>query len=105
MAITWSVEKIVTMPVCGDLVNIVTDVDWKCTATEGEASHSTYGRVSFVSYDTENFTAFDDLAQSDVIGWVKQSLGEGNVAYNEELAQQRVNAILNPQKTETSLPW
>lgn len=105
MTITWSIDKILTMPVCGELTNIVTDIDWRCTATEGETSQSTYGRVSFMSHDVENFTEYDDLSQDDVIEWVKASLGEDNVAYNEELARTRVNNTLNPQKKETSLPW
>lgn len=105
MSITWSIDKITTIPVCGDLTNVVTDVDWRCTATEGETSQSTYGRASFTGYNEEDFTEYDDLTEEAVVEWVKQSLGESGVSYNERLATTRVNAALNPFKKENSLPW
>lgn len=105
MTIQWSIDKIATMPQCGELENVVMEIDWRCTATEGEASQSTYGRISFTGPDRENFTEYNDLTEADIIQWVKDSLGEERVLYNENLATTRVHATINPIKKETPLPW
>ncbi len=78
----------------------VVTVHYTVSAVDGEYTASTYGTVSYTQ-ESENFTPFEDLTKDQVIGWVKDSLGEQTV--EESLAAQ-IEAQKNPVQ-ESGLPW
>lgn len=104
---TWSIDKITTVPQVGDHLEVVKEIEWRCTATSGEVTQSTYGKASLTLDESsfEDFTDYGDLTEAQVLNWVKSALGTASVAYQEELAQQRANAIANPQTKSSALPW
>lgn len=104
---TWSIDKITAAPQVGGFSDVVKEVAWRCTAQSGDTSQSTYGTVIFtISEDTfEDFTTYEELTEQQVIAWVKTSLGEQGVAYQENLAQRLANEIANPLLKATPLPW
>lgn len=104
---TWSIDKITTVPQVGDHLEVVKEIEWRCTATSGEVSQSAYGKVNLTLDESsfEDFTLYEDLTQAQVLEWVKGILGEQGVAYQEELALQRATTIANPSTKSPALPW
>ena len=55
--------------------DVVFQVHWTLTGTEGEYTGSVYGSVG-VSLDAESpFTPYNELTLEQVIGWVQDALG------------------------------
>ena len=75
---------------------------WRCTASDGDYSASSYGTAGF-TYDasSEGFVAYEDLTEADVLGWVWESVDKE--ATEEALAAQ-LDAAMNPTSA-TGTPW
>jgi hypothetical protein len=78
----------------------VTTVHYNVSAVDGEFTASTYGTVGYTEED-KSYTPFAELTKEQVIGWVKDSLGQATV--EESLAAQ-IDALKNPV-SESGLPW
>ena len=105
--ITWSIDKITTVPQVGDHSDVVKQIDWRCTANIGETSQSTYGKVILTLDESsfEDFTEYNDLSEEQVIGWVKETLGEQGVSYQQLLAERRTIELANPSLKVANNPW
>ena len=79
----------------------VITVHYTVSATDGEFTASTYGTVGYTQDPTKPIIAYEDLTQVDVIGWVKESLGEVTV---EESLTAQIEAQKAPA-TQVGLPW
>jgi hypothetical protein len=78
----------------------VTTVHYNVSAEDGEFTASTYGTVGFTQEEM-NYVPFEQLTQEQVIGWVKDSLGQATV---EEALAAQINAQKNPVQ-QSGLPW
>jgi hypothetical protein len=78
----------------------VVTVHYTVNAVDGEFTASTYGTVGYTQED-KSYTPFASLTKEQVIGWVKDSLGQD--AVEESLAAQ-IDAKKNPVQ-ESGLPW
>jgi hypothetical protein len=78
----------------------VVTVHYTVNAVDGDFTASTYGTVGYTQED-KSYTPFANLTKEQVIGWVKDSLGQETV--EESLAAQ-IEAQKNPVQ-ETGLPW
>lgn len=105
VALTWSIDKVLTSPSHNNLTNVVREVHWRCTGVDGEATHFSYGRVDYDIVDGDNFTPYEELTEEQVIDWVKASLGTEYVQFTEDLVTRLVSEIVTPLKKETDLPW
>lgn len=95
-----------------ELDDIIVQTYWYCTGTdENNNSGTFYGATPFDpnQIDPNNFTAFEDLTEEQVLGWVQETVNN-NEAYNahiEEQIQNQIDVLVNPV-TEASgedLPW
>lgn len=106
MTTTWKIKRIKRqLP-----EEVVTHVRYLCTATEDSISMRKIGRVLLEGdVNDPNFIPYEDLTEEIVIGWVKSSLGETEVAKIEaNLAQQVLNqaeTVVTVNTTATGLPW
>jgi hypothetical protein len=78
----------------------VVTVHYNVSAVDGEFTASTYGTVGYTQ-EEGNFTPYNSLTKEQVVGWVKDSLGEETVQAG--LAAQ-IDAQRNPVQ-ESGLPW
>jgi hypothetical protein len=78
----------------------VITVHYTVNAVDGDYTASTYGTVGYTQED-KSYTPFSSLTKEQVIGWVKDSLGQETV---EEALAAQINAQKNPLQ-ETGLPW
>ena len=82
----------------------VVDVLWTVTGVDGSNTASIDGNTQFSSADQEGaFTPYDQLTQSQVIGWIPASQIESAQA----CVQGQIDSMINPpvSPANTPLPW
>ena len=84
MAITyiWNCTTVDTYPTKSDQTDVIFNVHWRLNGvddTEDKNVGDSYGVVSLDTEDLSTFTAFADITEADVIGWVEAALGEEQV--------------------------
>ena len=80
---TWNCTTVDTYPTKSDQTDVIFNVHWRLTGvddTEDKNAGDSYGVVSLDTEDLSTFTAFADITEADVIGWVEAALGEDQVA-------------------------
>jgi len=80
---TWNCTTVDTYPTKSDQADVIFNVHWRLNGvddTEDENTVDSYGVVSLDTEDLSTFTAFADITEADVIGWVEAALGEEQVA-------------------------
>ena len=73
---------------------------WRCDASDGDFSASSYGTAGF-SQDPENFTPYEDLTEAQVLEWVWESVDKDAT---EAALQAKIDADKNPT-TGAGVPW
>jgi hypothetical protein len=75
---------------------------WRCTASDGDYSASSYGTAGF-TYDASSpdFVPYDELTEADVLAWV---WADGFKDATEDALQAKIDAEKNPV-TEAGVPW
>lgn len=96
----WTVARLDCLP----STEIVVQVHWRCTATDGAYSASLAGAIAFAVPD-EPETPYAELTQEQVIGWVKGQLGLERVDEIETDLASQVDALADPPVIAPSLPW
>ena len=79
---TWNCTTVDTYPTKSDQTDVIFNVHWRLNGvddTEDENTGDSYGVVSLDTEDLSTFTAFADITEADVIGWVEAALGEDQV--------------------------
>ena len=79
---TWNCTTVDTYPTKSDQTDVIFNVHWRLNGvddTEDENVGDSYGVVSLDTEDLSTFTAFADITEANVIGWVEAALGEDQV--------------------------
>jgi len=79
---TWDCKTVDTYPTKDSKSDVIFNVHWRLNAeddTKDKNSGTIYGVESINTDDLSTFTAFADLKESDVVGWVESGLGEEKV--------------------------
>ena len=86
--------------------DVIYTVHYGLNGSEGDHSDNMIGTHS-VNFDKDNFTEYADLKESDIIGWVKNILGDEYVANVESNIASQINLRKNPPATAQikDLPW
>jgi len=102
---TWAVVQMDCYPEEDGEMDVVFNVHWTLTGTDGTYTGYVYGTQS-VSIDPDApFTPYADLTETQVIGWVQSAMGAEQVAsYEANVATQIANQI-NPPVVTPPLPW
>jgi hypothetical protein len=89
-------------PEPGFVVNVL----WTLTGVDGQYTASIGGNSQFTVQEGA-FTPYDQLTQTQVIGWVQAALGADGVANFEANVQGQINSMITPPVSpqNTPLPW
>jgi len=106
--ITWKINQMQRTTADGG----VTEVRWECSGVDGDARAVEGGKYT-CTYDASasSFIKYDDLKESDVIGWVKsacnaQSEDRMKVDAIEKRLTEKCAAQIEKAKTKsTGIPW
>jgi hypothetical protein len=84
----------------------VTIAHWRSYLLDGEFRADNYGSISLPSKDPEDptFIAFEDLTEEQVIDWVKEVLGEDQLAVMLTNMESEIEAKKNPTSAYGK-PW
>jgi hypothetical protein len=107
---SWKVTQM-TKKTVGDIENVVLHVRWELTGTE--SSTGTTGKfvgatpLDFDSSSTDEFTAYGDLTEELVIGWLQDIVVDSYWDHVVEKIQEEINKIDDPVEeiAEEALPW
>jgi len=99
---TWKIEQMER----ASSDDLVTTVHWRANGQEvvGDKTYysTVYGSIGVTRGET--FIPYAGLKESDVIGWVKESLGAEQVATYEKSLADQITAQKNPVSL-AGIPW
>jgi len=102
----WAVNSMTAYPEAEGETNVVFQIAWVCSATDGTYNSASYGSVDTTYVAGSLFTAYNDLTINQVNGWVATALGPDGIAKAQAdcdaaiAAQQDTNLPVTPP-----LPW
>jgi hypothetical protein len=101
----WNVVKMEAYPEKDGLTDVVFHVHWTLTGIDGAYEGNTYGSVNIALDESVTYTPYNELTQEQVIGWVKEILGEEQVASLEANVATQIQNQINPPVVTPPLPW
>lgn len=75
------------------------------SATDGTNNVGAYGSQSFTLNQEGSFTPFADLTETQVVGWVQESMGIDAVTALQESLDKQITDLANPPIVTPPLPW
>jgi len=97
MIYTWNNKTVDAYPSFEGETDVIFNVHWRLTGedTDGNVG-STYGTIALDTSDLSNFTAFADITEADVNGWVETAMGEDEVQAKKDAIDAQIAEIVNP---------
>lgn len=101
----WTVVQMDAYPEEDGETDVVFNVHWTLTGEEAGFTGSVYGSQS-VSIDPDvPFTPYEDLTETQVIGWVQSAMGAEQVASYEANVAKQIEDQIYPPVVTPPLPW
>jgi hypothetical protein len=100
----WRVKNLEWVTFANGFNNVVSTIEWECTAKNDKKNQKTSARVTLVFDQNAPFINYEDLTELQVIEWVKNALGSQEV----DNIQNNLNTQLmapEPPKVGSGLPW
>lgn len=101
----WTIAQLDCYPEYEGRTDVVFTAHWRCDGTDGEHTGGVYGSVGLTLDPDAPFTPFADLTEAQVVGWVKDALGEEQVAAYEANIDKQIADQINPPVVNPPLPW
>lgn len=102
---TWAVNQMDCYPELDGETDVVFNVHWTLTASNGTYEASAYGTQAVTLDPDAPFIPFADLTEAEVIGWVVSAMGAERVAQIEAGLAAQIQAQINPPVVAPPLPW
>jgi hypothetical protein len=101
--ITWVVTSMDCYPTADNETDVVFNVHWSCNGVQDTYSASVYNTQQVTVDSSEPFTPYNQLTETQVLGWVWAS-GVDRAA-TEAAVQQQIDNQINPPVVTPPLPW
>jgi len=105
----WKINQLDCYPTEDGEVDVVFTAHWSLTAEDtfgGEpVTGYVYGSQGLVHDASGPFTPYADLTEDQVIGWVKEAMGDATVLAHESAVVQQIQDKKNPPVISPPLPW
>ena len=89
--------------------DIVNNIDWLLTASDGEdpPHEALWSGVTHVTWEEgDPWIPYEDLVESDVVGWVEDDLAEGELDSMKSQLDAQIEEEANPTEESTrDMPW
>jgi len=99
---TWNVSQLDCYPQADNQTDVVFNIHWRCTGTDGTYTGTVYSTAS-VPAPTGTFVPYADLTQEQVLGWIWAN--GVDQASTEAAVQAQIDAQINPPVVTPPLPW
>jgi len=102
----WAVNSMTAYPQYAGETDVVFQIAWVCSATDGTYNSAAYGSVDTTYVAGSPFTAYADLTIDQVNGWVATALGPDGIAKAQADCDAAIAAQQDTSKPVTPpLPW
>ena len=101
----WRIEQMECYPEQDGHTDVVFTVHWRCNASEGNYNATSYGSVGVTLNAEADFTPYANLTPTEVVGWVKDALGEEQVSDIERGLAGQIANLISPPTVNLPLPW
>ena len=102
----WSVNSMTAYPKYAELTDVVFQVAWVLSATDGTYNSAAYGSVDVTYVPGTVYTPYDQLTLDQVNGWVAGALGPDGIAKAQADCDAAIAAQQDTSKPVTpALPW
>lgn len=103
----WKIEDLSTLPQDGEHADVVVKALWSLTGSDGEYLGYARGMSDFALDETKNFTPFNDLTESQVVSWIRETITPDRFLMIEaEISGQIKMQKTQPVKPQPQpLPW
>jgi len=97
MTYTWNNTTVDTYPSLDGESDVIFNVHWRLTGedTDGNVG-STYGTIALDTSDLSDFTAFADITEEQINGWVETAMGEEDVQAKKDSIDAQIAELVNP---------
>lgn len=103
--VTWTVNSMLVKPQEEGFTDVVYIVNWVVSDTDGTNEARRGGKTEVPLPAGGTFVPYDQLTQTEVIGWVKAVLGDAEVASIEADLNFQILYMQQPPVVELPLPW
>jgi len=103
---TWVISRLDCYPQQDGKADVVITVHWRRQATDGDGHNADiYGSQPLTLDQASTFTAFADLTEAQVIGWLEDAFGPELLAAQVKALDQQIEDQINPPVVSPPLPW
>lgn len=96
MTYDWNCKTVDVHPQAEGETNVVYNVHWIVTGTEGDYTANSIGTQTVVVDPEASFIPFEDLTNEIVVGWTKDAIGEEQVQAIEDSLAAQIAELENP---------
>ena len=105
MEMNWNIVSMECYPEKDGETDVVFVCHYTLTGVDDEYTGSVYGSVGVKLDDGAPFVPYANLTLDQVVGWVKDALGEEQVALMEANVTQQIADAKDPKVVTPPLPW
>jgi len=97
MTYTWNNKTVDTYPDLDGNADVIFNVHWRLTGEDENGNvGSVYGTQSLDTSDLSSFTAFADITEEQINGWIETAMGEDRVAELKANIDAQIEEKINP---------
>lgn len=102
----WAVNSMTAYPEHEDQQDVVFQIAWVCSATDGQGHNTAvYGTVDVTYVAGSPFTPYSQITLEQANSWVADALGLDGVAKAEADCDAQIAAQIAPGPITPPLPW
>ena len=97
MTYTWNNKTVDTYPTLDSNADVIFNVHWRLTGEDENGNvGSVYGTQSLDTSDLTDFTAFADITEDMINGWVEAAMGSEEVQAKKDAIDAQIEEKINP---------
>jgi len=101
----WIISCLECYPEHEGHTDVVFTCHWRRQATDGTHTADIYGSQSVTLDPDAPFTAYADLTEAQVIGWLEAAFGAETLAAQVASLDKQIEDQINPPVLRPPLPW
>jgi hypothetical protein len=100
---TTTITSMYTLPQVDGETDVVVNALWEVTGVDGSNTANIGGNTQFTLEQGAGFTAYADLTEAQVIGWIPES----QITSAQQCVQGQIESMITPPVSPSSqaLPW
>jgi len=102
---TWTIDNVDCVPEANGLINIISAVHWRLTASDGVNTGEVYGKVLLDFPDSDSFTSFDSLTEDQIVAFLHSAMTTNEITKQLAVADYELNKSKEHLAKSVPLPW